>query len=93
MIVQKSPFPPHRKAHRPEGGPGDGSLGVSSFTNCRFQRRFAKVDRPCQSIALWTITARVAQSTADRGYAASRESAMADFKAAWQTGLTEETND
>ena len=29
----------------------------------------------------WTITARVPQSTADRGYAASREDAMADFKA------------
>ena len=32
----------------------------------------------------WTITARVPQSTADRGYAASREQAMADFKAAWE---------
>ena len=29
----------------------------------------------------WTITARVPQSTADRGYAASREQAMTDFKA------------
>jgi hypothetical protein len=29
----------------------------------------------------WTITARVPQSTADRGYAVSREEAMADFKA------------
>jgi hypothetical protein len=31
----------------------------------------------------WTITARVPQSTADRGYAATREHAMADFKARW----------
>jgi hypothetical protein len=31
----------------------------------------------------WTITGRVPQSTADRGYAASREQAMADFKARW----------
>jgi alkylated DNA nucleotide flippase Atl1 len=31
----------------------------------------------------WTITARVPQSTNDRGYAASREQAMADFKARW----------
>jgi hypothetical protein len=30
----------------------------------------------------WMITARVPQSTHDRGYAASREQAMADFKAA-----------
>jgi hypothetical protein len=31
----------------------------------------------------WTITARVPQYPHDRGYAASREQAMADFKAAW----------
>jgi hypothetical protein len=31
----------------------------------------------------WTITARVPQSTYDRGYAARREGAMRDFKAAW----------
>jgi hypothetical protein len=31
----------------------------------------------------WTITARVPQSTHDRGYAASREEAMADFKVRW----------
>ena len=31
----------------------------------------------------WTITARVPQYPHDRGYAASREDAMADFKAAW----------
>ena len=32
----------------------------------------------------WTITARVPNSMQDRGYAASREQAMADFKAAWE---------
>ena len=31
----------------------------------------------------WTITARVPQLTADRGYSATREEAMADFKARW----------
>jgi hypothetical protein len=31
----------------------------------------------------WTITARVPQSAYDRGYVASHERAMADFKAAW----------
>jgi hypothetical protein len=31
----------------------------------------------------WTITARVPQSAYDRGYAAMREEAMADFKARW----------
>jgi hypothetical protein len=32
----------------------------------------------------WTITARVPQQPHDRGYAESREQAMADFKAAWE---------
>jgi hypothetical protein len=31
----------------------------------------------------WTITARIPQSTHDRGYAVSREQAMTDFKAQW----------
>jgi hypothetical protein len=33
----------------------------------------------------WTITAWLPQSTHDRGNAASRELAMAEFKAAWET--------
>ena len=32
----------------------------------------------------WTITARVPQYPHDRGYAATRQVAMADFKAAWK---------
>jgi hypothetical protein len=32
----------------------------------------------------WTITARVPQQPTDRGYAASRGQAMADFKMAWE---------
>jgi hypothetical protein len=35
----------------------------------------------------WTITARVPQYPHDRGYAASREAAIADFKAAWERDL------
>jgi hypothetical protein len=31
----------------------------------------------------WTITARLPQYPQDRGYAATREAAMADFKARW----------
>ena len=31
----------------------------------------------------WTITARVPKYPQDRGYAARREEAMADFKARW----------
>jgi hypothetical protein len=34
----------------------------------------------------WSITVRVPQYPHDRGYAASREQAMADFKAAWSAG-------
>jgi hypothetical protein len=33
----------------------------------------------------WTITARWPQNPYDRGYAATREEAMAAFKAAWET--------
>jgi hypothetical protein len=32
----------------------------------------------------WTITVRVPQYPHDRGYTASREQAMADFKVAWE---------
>jgi hypothetical protein len=32
----------------------------------------------------WTITARVPQYPHDRGYAATREAAMKDLKAAWK---------
>ena len=35
----------------------------------------------------WTITARVPQYPHDRGYAVSREQAMADFKARWERRL------
>jgi hypothetical protein len=31
----------------------------------------------------WSITARVPQGLSDRGYSASRDDAMADFKARW----------
>jgi hypothetical protein len=36
----------------------------------------------------WTITARVPQYPHHRGYAASREQATADFKAAWVRDLS-----
>jgi len=33
---------------------------------------------------IWSITARVPQGPYDRGYAATREEAMTDFKARWE---------
>jgi hypothetical protein len=36
----------------------------------------------------WTITALVPQYPHDRGYAATREQAMADFEAAWEQAST-----
>jgi hypothetical protein len=45
-----------------------------------FWTRAAARDAPW----FWTITARTPQSTHDRGYAATREAAMVEFKAAWE---------
>ena len=40
---------------------------------------------PADGRWFWSTAARVPQSTHDRGYAASREQAMADFKARWRS--------
>jgi hypothetical protein len=40
--------------------------------------------RPSGTADVWTITARVPNSMYDRGYAATREQTMADFKVAWE---------
>jgi hypothetical protein len=51
-----------------------------------FQAVMAPANRPW----FWTITVRMPQGPTQRGYAATREEAMAAFKRAWQNGLAED---
>jgi hypothetical protein len=65
---------------RPDGQWSDGDYDV--FDGDRNIGRILLHPQPPESEPwFWTITARVPQYPHDRGYAASRELAMADFKA------------
>ncbi len=56
------------------------SAKATASSNRIMRHLQAPKDRPW----LWTITARLPQYPQDRGYVASREQAMAAFKAAWE---------
>ncbi len=69
--------------HRP-GGPWDDD----DYDVYDGERHIGRIMRHPQAPEgrpwFWTITARLPQYPQDRGYAASRERAMAEFKAAWE---------
>lgn len=71
--------------HRPSGEWDDDDYDV-----CEGDRVIGHIMRVIQAPAkqpwFWTIIVRVPQGPSDRGYAVSREQAMASFKAAWERG-------
>ena len=69
---------------RPNGSWPDDAYDVwdgdAKAVGCIFRATVTPTGRPW----FWTITERGAQQPTQRGYAATREQAMADFKAAWE---------
>jgi len=64
--------------------PAPCSPNPTKTTGVRRGRIMLHPQAPAGQPWFWSITVRVPQSTADRGYAASREEAMVAFKAAWE---------
>ncbi len=71
--------------HRP-GGPWDKDDYDVFAGEQHIGRIMLHPQEPAGRPWFWTITGRLPQSPQDRGYAASREQAMADFKAGWERG-------
>ncbi len=69
--------------HRPSG-----SWDPDDYDVVDGDRVIGRIMRTQQTPAgepwFWSITVRAPQRAGDRGYAASREQAMAAFKAAWE---------
>lgn len=68
-------------AHR-SGGPWDAD-DYDVYDGDRHIGRIMLHPQAPEGEPFWTITARVPQYPHDRGYAVSREQAMADFRARW----------
>ena len=66
---------------------GDGKLGDDYVVLDEQRRKIGRImlhpQGPSGSPWFWSITARFPQYPHERGYAATREEAMAAFKAAW----------
>lgn len=69
--------------HRPGGSWSDDDHDVYAGER-HIGRIMLHPQEPRGAPWFWTITARVPQYPHGRGYAASREQAMAAFKAAWE---------
>jgi hypothetical protein len=67
---------------RPSGQWDHEDFDVFDGTRC-IGRIMRTQQAPADQPWFWTVTVRAPQRPGDRGYAASQEQAMADFKAAW----------
>ncbi len=73
-----------RASKRRPGGPWDPD-DYDVFEGDQHVGRIMRTHHaPADQPWFWTITVRAPQGPTDRGYAASRDEAMAKFKAAWE---------